>query len=206
MEPSYLSDLIAWEQLVLWPYCDSGGNVTIGIGCMIPTAAAMAALTLHVGTSAELATDPDKMDAYDRVKASFRPTLAAWDYRDRTDLRLTVADAEKLCRGRLLSNFLPALRRIFPGFDGFPLPARRGLVDMIYNLGEGEAPSRERPEGDGLLSFVDMIRLCNAVPPDWAGVALQSHRRSARPSRNDWTRDMFLDAAVDAAGGPARAG
>jgi GH24 family phage-related lysozyme (muramidase) len=194
----YLDDLLVWERCVAWPYCDERGDVTIGIGNMIPSASAMAALPMHYLAGMEPATDDAKMTAYDNVKAAFAPGTNALAYIGCSGVRLDRVAAEELLRRRILGEFLPALRATCPSFDGYPLSARRALVDMIYNLGGGWPPGTKSQDdpGGGLRMFVHMIAACNSVPPDWGLAAGTCHRRGCRPARNDWTRRMFEDAAA----------
>jgi GH24 family phage-related lysozyme (muramidase) len=87
---------------------------------------------------------------------------------------------------RLKEEFVPGLRQIFHGFDGYPNPAKQALVDMVYNLGV-----------TGLKKFKKLIAA--AEKGDWQEAANESHRASCREARNNWTRERFKKAAEEAA-------
>jgi len=77
------------------------------------------------------------------------------------------------------------LLRMFPYFGDFPLSAQIALWDMIYNLGPGglrrEFPLMRQAIQDG----------------DWEEAARQSHRGDIGEPRNDYVRDLFMEAAED---------
>ena len=54
---------------------------------------------------------------------------------------------------------------------------------MAYNLGAG-----------GLAKFKNLRAACEAG--DWALAATECSRSTSRPARNEWTRQMFLEAAA----------
>ena len=180
----YFDDLQANEGCCTWLYCDSRGFVTTGIGNLVADADACAALPwahalTNVGGSPAPVTDEQKRTAYANVLNAFGPTKpSAMAYRSISDLRLTMDFVIGLVEKRLETEFVPGLQELCPGFDNFPLPARRALVDMAYNLGV-----------HGLSHFTRMLLACNAG--DWETAARQCHRASSRDSRNDWTAQMF---------------
>lgn len=179
MDSDYFGDLAAHEGCCTWLYCDAWGNATTGIGNLVADADACAALP-WTGTD-------DPRDVYTRVLNAFGPVKPGSSaYANLSDLRLTLDVVTGLVSQRLEAEFLPGLRRLCPGFDGFPLAARRALVDMAYNLGVG-----------GLAKFVHLLAACNAG--DWETAEAQCHRSTCRDSRNGWTANMF--AAAAAAGG-----
>jgi hypothetical protein len=108
--------------------------------------------------------------------------LGSHAYENATHLRLPEGVARDLCERRLRGEFLRRLRWLCPAFDGWPLPARRALIDMAYNLGVG-----------GLSRFQEMLKACDRV--DWASAAEECHRRTCRDERNEWTRELFIEAA-----------
>ena len=183
MDPSeYFDDLQAHEGCTTWLYCDVRGFVTVGIGNLVSSPDACAALPFrHMDGSA--ASRDEKLGAYVRVQDSFDKAHSAEFYRGLCDLRLTTEFVRDLVASRLANDFLPGIVRLCSGFAGFPQPARRALVDMAYNLGV-----------HGLGMFPHMLAACNAG--DWEMAAGQCHRSSCRDSRNAWTAQCFIDAAV----------
>ena len=97
--------------------------------------------------------------------------------------------ATDLATSRLEKEFLPGLRRLFPGFDAYPQPAQRALVDMIYTLGEGGLARK----------FPTVVEACRAGR--FADAAAHCHRKAhdnehrKDDARNDATKNLFLDAA-----------
>jgi GH24 family phage-related lysozyme (muramidase) len=53
---------------------------------------------------------------------------------------------------------------------------------MAYNLGVG-----------GLSRFQELLKACDRG--DWAAAAEECHRRTCRDERNEWTRELFIEAA-----------
>lgn len=182
----YMDDLLAHEGCCAWPYCDKRGLVTTGIGNLVASPAAMVTLPWFHRADNSLATNDEKAAAFDAVKGAYSSTSpqAAGFYRAISDLRLGLDYVHTLARQRLVSEFIPGVIRVFPGFPAFPLPARRGLIDMEYSLGVG-----------GLLKFHTLVTAANSVPPDWMVVSQQCHRAGGSDERNAWTANIFKEAA-----------
>lgn len=185
----YFPDLEAHEGCCTWLYCDSRGYATTGIGNLVADVDACAALPwVHalapVGGPLTAVTDDEKRMLYARVVNAFgdaKPAASA--YRLLSNLRLELDFVIGLVGQRLETEFVPGIRELCPDFDKFPLPARRALVDLAYNLGV-----------HGLSNFQMLLTACNSG--DWATAARQCHRSSCRDSRNVWTATMFIDASV----------
>jgi GH24 family phage-related lysozyme (muramidase) len=176
----YFEDLESHEGCTTWLYCDSRGFVTIGIGNLVASPSACAKLPFR-RSSGKIASVDEKYGAWARVNDAFDKAKSAAYYRGLTNLRLTDAFVHALVAHRLEAEFIPGVTRLCPGFANFPLPARRALVDMAYNLGVG-----------GLGMFPHMLAACNAG--DWEMAAHQCHRSTCRDMRNAWTAQMFIDA------------
>jgi GH24 family phage-related lysozyme (muramidase) len=192
----FLPNLIRWEGSVAWMYRDSAaeGNVTTGIGCLIPSSAAALALPWMIFTPA----GPINASVFDVTTDRARvlrlaPGMVAAAYRAPSSVELLQTDIEALAVRRLEKEFFPGLRELCPGFDAFPEPAQSAMVDMIYNLGEGSDSTPVR-RATGLRGFPTMIRYANEGR--WADCALECHRKPpTRDERNDWTRAQFLAAS-----------
>lgn len=140
----YFADLQAHEYATTWLYCDRLGYVTIGIGCRVFNADAAAALPWATGKD-------DPRAAWLRVHNAFGPAKpSALYYQSFSDLRLTMDAVTAMVAQRLETEFMPCLYRLCPGFDDFPLPARRALVDMAWQYGD-ESSTR------GLAGFPSML-------------------------------------------------
>jgi hypothetical protein len=127
------------------------------------------------------ASADEKATAWSQIKAAFNPKKSAAYYRDLSDLRLTQIFVKDLVGVRLEREFLPGLVELCPAFESFPLPARRALVDMSYNLGLG-----------GLAKFTRLLEACNSW--HWPTAAKESHVATSSERRNTFRAQMFLDA------------
>lgn len=185
--------LIPHEGLVLNGYRDTAtdpvtkkplGRFTAGIGHMVPTADACALLPWMRPDGSQ--ATPDEGRAYYRAVMVCPPGLRASAYAGSSSLRLT----EDFCRadalGRIQDEFLPGLRRLFSGFDSYPDGVQLGLLDEIYNLGEGGPPRPGHPDGNGLWLFGEQRKACAAG--DWPRAGLESHVSSSSKDRNAWRR------------------
>ena len=73
--------------------------------------------------------------------------------------------ANQLAVDRLEKDFLKGLRGLFPGFDGYPQPAQRALVDMAYTLGVSGLEKK----------FPRVVKACREG--EFADAAKHSHRK-----------------------------
>ena len=174
------ADLSRWEGSTRHMYVDTRGHVTTGIGHLLRDAnAAMALPWLHRATGTP-AMPAEIRAVFERVAA--QPAGQHANHYERlSDLVLPPNLPRDLAAARLQHEFLPGIRRLCPGFDGYPQPAQRALVDMAYNLGVG-----------GLGRFTNMLRACERG--DFAAAGAECHRRSCRDDRNEATRELFLAA------------
>ena len=183
MNPSdYFDDLWAHEGCVPWMYCDSRGFVTVGVGNLVSSPEHAAGMPF-VHHDDGPATPEEKATGWTQVQAVYDARKSAQFYSVISDLRLTQDFIRKLVTTRLAGEFLPGIVKLCRAFETFPLPSRRALVDMAYNLGVA-----------GLARFPHMLAACNAG--DWAEAAHECHRSTCRDMRNAWTMQMFVDAAA----------
>jgi GH24 family phage-related lysozyme (muramidase) len=147
---TYVFDLTRWEGCVLFPYLDSLGLVTFGLGehlaladfCRVPWT---------IGD--EFATPEQCGAAYAALLAVGQNDVykfAADYYAQHTQLRLPLAVARQRCEDRLTVEFIPHLQYQFECGIGnplgfFPLNAQRVLVDLCYNLGVGAFTAEKWP-------------------------------------------------------------
>ncbi len=174
-------DLLRWEGRCNHMYKDTRGYVTTGIGNLVKTADDAARLPWVDAKTGQPASDAQIRTAFQAV-AGGPDGKKAGAYEKLTTLRLPDEVVTELATQRLEREFLPGLRRQFPGFDQFPPAARAALVDMAYNLGLG-----------GLAKFEKLNTAC--LQGDWEAAAQECHRKSSRPERNDWTMHQFQLAA-----------
>jgi len=194
--------LIPHEGLLTNGYRDTAKNkdgtpkglFTCGVGHMVPTADACALLPWLRADGSQ--ATPDEARACYRAVMSMAPGLRASAYAPASPLRLTVDWCRADAIGRLQVEFLPGLRRLFPGFDGYPPSPQVALVDEIYNMGEGGPPRPGHPDGNGLFMFDDLRAACEAG--NWEVAASESHVRTSSDERNAWRARMFKAGASGA--------
>lgn len=172
-----IENLKRWEGCVPFMYLDVKGYVTCGIGNLLSTEGAAVDLPWRRGgrdaTFSELRSD------YGRVKSSEAGHSTHY-YERLTTCRLTTAAIEELAYDRLTIEFLPDLRRLFPGFDELPGTCKEALIDMAWNLGTGK-----------LAQFTHLREAVTGR--NWDKAAGACHRLGVRESRNDWCAEMFLE-------------
>jgi GH24 family phage-related lysozyme (muramidase) len=175
------TELVRWEGACQHLYVDTYGNVATAVGHRLPNADAAIALPWrHRGTGVA-ATPSEIRAAFAQVRAQ-GPGHKSITYRFASDLVLAAGVAVDLAAARVQRELLPGLRRLCPNFDRCPLPARRALVDMAYDLGLA-----------GLAKFRNLIAACKRG--DFATAAEHCHRRTTRGIRNLSTRNLLLEAA-----------
>ena len=171
------ADFNLWEGRVPHMYLDTKGLVTVGVGKMLPDAAAAQALPFVRRDNGAAATSDEIRRDYDTVRAQPKAMLAG-SYRKFTQLDLPDAAIDALLK-TTADKFIADVAARYSGWATLPAPAKRALIDMAYNLGVG-----------GLMEFV---RLKAAVEArNWDVAAKECERRGISPTRNDWTRDLFL--------------
>jgi GH24 family phage-related lysozyme (muramidase) len=178
----YFDDLVAHEGFTNWLYCDTRGFVTTGVGNLVATPEAAVALPF-LRMDGQAASAAEKTAGWSTVKGAFDPNKSADYYRGFSSIRLTMVDVRLMADHRLEAEFIPGIKRLCHDFDSWPLPARKAMVDMAYNLGLG-----------GLAKFHNLLADCQAH--DWAKAASDCHRSSCREMRNLWTSQCFIEAAA----------
>ncbi|MBC3503573.1 hypothetical protein HU761_19435 [Pseudomonas sp. SWRI59] len=161
-------------------YLDSLGNVTVGVGFMLPSESAAAEYPF-LNSDNGPATIDQKQSEWRNIHSSPRNYVAGW-YKSRTSLHLT-SEFVDFKLGALVDSSFSGLSRLFPEIDKYPGAARVALQDMIYNVGEGGL-------GDGFPRLMEAVR-----DQDWLTAATESHRNIRDESRNNAIRDLFLNAA-----------
>lgn len=189
---SYLDDSVAqievFEGRVPWLYLDSKGNVTCGVGLMLPTTAAAAALPFQIMVNgAEMPATEDQIVAdFIRVRG-LPPGRLGKFYEYETSVFLADDEIDSLLR-RVVESNDSLLGKFYKTYYAWPEAAKLAILDMCYNLGAQHLESTY-PTMDGYL---------NMVPPNFIGASEQCGRdtdEAAFEARNEWTRKQFLEAA-----------
>jgi len=182
-EPSWdeiVADFERWEAKIPHMYLDTEGFVTVGIGNLLADVEAAKTLAFVVRDTGAAAT-PQEIEAdFKDVAKQLKAQLAS-SYRKYTKLDLPDKAIYALLKIKV-DGFKADLLANFKGYADYPAPAKRALLDMIYNLGKG-----------GLLKFKKLKAAAEAGK--WKEAAAESHRNGPSQARNDWTRDLFLEAA-----------
>lgn len=175
-----LAELKIFEGCVPWMYRDSVGKVTVGVGLMLPDAAAACALPFE---AASVPATAQQIEAeFARVAALPLGRLPSF-YRTAASLELPepVIDARL---SAVLEGFEATLRARITGYDALPDAVKMALLDMAYNLGPA-----------GLLDGYP--RLIHALESGaWAAAAAQCAREGINTARNAWTQQQILSAVV----------
>ncbi len=184
MASTYLEQSLAkleeFEGSIPWMYRDTAGKVTVGVGSMLPDAAAATRLPfVHQGipaTEAEILAEFQRVDALPMG----RPALF---YRAASRPELPQAEIDALLRS-VLTGFEAELKSRLTAYDSFPDGVKLALLDMAYNLGP-----------HGLLNgYPKLIKAVEAGA--WAQAAANCERLGPGAARNAWTRQMFLENVV----------
>jgi GH24 family phage-related lysozyme (muramidase) len=176
---SVIARLKAFEGCIDYMYKCTGGDVTIGIGHALQTAADAARLSWQRdGASA----DPEQVQSDYAAVAAARKGQVAPAYARLTRCRMGADDLERLVAADLQS-FEKQLAAALPNWSSYPDPARQALFDMAFNLGIG-----------GLKKFPALLHAANSG--DWAAAATRCHRMGIGEARNQATVALFLKAQV----------
>jgi len=184
---SYLDDvaaqLVIFEGRVGWMYLDTRGLVTVDVGVMLPNVGA--ALKLPFTFDGRSAGSDEIRRDYARVKGMTARRGPGY-YVCHASPRISAADGDVLLRARVAEMDVE-LHAGLPGYTAAPDAAKRGLLDMRYNLGE-----------TGLVEGYP--HLCSDVEHgQFELAALACHRIGPSQQRNDWTAEQFRLAAAEGA-------
>ena len=168
-----LARLEKFEGRIRYMYRCTGGEVTVGIGHAIFSAADAVQLKWEVGA--------------DQAAAGFGAVAAepkghpAQHYEGLSTSRMNDAAIDALAAADI-ERFTKLLKDKLPQWDTFPAPAQAALFDMAYNLGI-----------EGLLhKFPHMLNAVNRG--DWETAARECHRTGIQEPRNQETAALFRQA------------
>lgn len=172
-------------------YKDSEGNITVGIGRMLPAAKDAESLDFYKhekGSNRREAKREEIRAAFDVVKRSKGINRADFYDPDKkgsefSNLQISPESREAMAVSDLVYH-AGRLRQKFSNFDRMDLDAQKALVDMHFNMGEGNF---NRIKWDDLYKAVDK--------EDWETAARESRRMGIPKERNDWTYNQFKIAA-----------
>ena len=175
-----------FEKFIEHPYLDTNGNITIGVGANVHDWKDFRKLNVTVN---ELpATEEQKWKAYSDLRKMSEEKdekgeyknhdTAAESFKDKTNIRISFAEAEKMARQHIV-NDLKYLRKKIKDFDDFPEPLQDILLDIQYNVGS--------------LSEEKWPNLYKAIRnKDVDGIAANVNRQDIHKDRNDWAKKQAL--------------
>jgi GH24 family phage-related lysozyme (muramidase) len=176
-----VAKLKEFEGCVPWMYCDTAGNVTVGVGLLLPNSAEACALPFLMASGPanleQIAAEFDRVDALEPGKLpGFYKTATS------PELPQKFIDAKL---GSVLVEFEATLREKFPIYDKLPDGVKMVLLDMAYNLGP-KALLTEYPH------MLDAIQI-----GAWSQAAVESEREGISAARNAWAKHQFLSTVVE---------
>src|SRR4029077_16526193 len=118
---------IHFEGKIPYMYLDTRGFVTVGVGKMLKDAAAAKALGFVRRADKSKAT-PAEIEAEFALILKQRKGNAAEFYEDFTKLVLPDDDIAALLK-TVVDGFQADLRANFAGYDAYPVPVKRALLD-----------------------------------------------------------------------------
>ncbi len=177
----------AQEKIILYPYLDTKGLITIGAGANVNDWNVFK--NLNVTVAGIPATEAQKREAYkymrelseekdERGNYLNRNRLAE-SFKSETNIRMSDAEARKLAQNHMTKD-LAHLRREFSDFDSFPLPLKEVLLDIQYNTGN--------------LNQQKWSKLYKAIKEKKVfgkdGIIESVNRKDVQQKRNDWAKRM----------------
>ena len=162
-------------------YLDSGANVTVGLGHRIPSAEEAKKLPFVERGSSKRPHDNHIVNSYRKVQRFIDGRGFGHKYVGLTSIQVPAAAVTTLAFDDI-DQKLGEIRHFFPNFETYPLRAKHGLMDMVYNAGIGTV-TRDFP----LFSAAVRIR-------DWKTAAVESDRGRVGDKRNRLIHGWFLEA------------
>lgn len=181
LDPQHESDFKAhldrFEGKIPWPYVDTTGHVTVGVGCMIPSLSEFESMKWEGGIGTV-----SLLDEWRTLKAA-TPGLMAAAYKSLTSLVLPNDEIDRLRDQRIASMESDVIQAV-PGVSALPQNAIQCVCDMAFNLGVSKLHSEFFAPG------------CHFGPAvfagDWQAAAKECIRRGIQKERNDYTQALFM--------------
>jgi GH24 family phage-related lysozyme (muramidase) len=183
------ADFERWEGRYSHMYLDTVGLVTVGIGKMLPTVIAAQKLGFVKRVDGSAATAKEIETDFNEVKKQPAAKLAK-SYKKHTHLDLPDKEIDTLLKDTA-SGFEKSLEDYYKDYASYPTPVKRALLDMVYNLGIGSDATKKH-SATGLHQYKTLKAAVESG--DWKKASVNCHRKGPSEERNNWTRDLFLEA------------
>lgn len=192
---SLRNTLADYEGYIKHLYLDTEGNVTIGVGHMIPNKNAMSGVTMYKVQNDKItqpATLQEKMDEYEVIrKMPFGADFSDKYYKKHTSLTMKDLDVDFLTN-KHIDKFYSELKSIYTKNKGYPVDfdslhqnVQLALFDMAFNMGTPTLKNNFPKFNSALKSN------------DYKLAAKESHRKDIGEDRNNYVRDLFLDLVAE---------
>jgi GH24 family phage-related lysozyme (muramidase) len=172
-----IARLKEFEGCINHMYKCTGGDVTIGIGHAIQTAADAANLSWQING---VPADREQVQSDYAAVAAAPKGQVATAYAHLTQCRMGADEVQDLVTADVQS-FEAQLAAALPNWSSCPGPAQQALFDMAFNLGLA-----------GLKKFPTLLHAVNSG--DWATAAVACHRIGIVAARNQAAAALFLEA------------
>jgi GH24 family phage-related lysozyme (muramidase) len=177
----YRSLIKSGEGSIPHMYLDTVGKVTVGVGNMLPDIKSSLLLPFRVDDSPAEQVDIQK--DFSNVLALSKGKYAGF-YGQYTKCRLST-DAINALLDERLQEFEGYLKTSFADFDNFPEKVKKGLMDMIFNLGYSGLKNK----------FPNFMK--HALAQNWQGCADECKRKGIRDKRNEEVKALFESCKIN---------
>jgi len=179
-DSDYRKKLKEFEGYAEHMYLDGGGNVTIGVGIMLGSAAAAksAGIKFTNRDTHAAATDAEIEADYNSVKKASSGMFPPSKYKGYTKLDGDTSSLEKEMNARIKTAEADA-KAFYKDLDSLPSSVQYALIDMAFNLGRSK-----------LMAYKKLKTALDAK--DWKTAAKESNRKGIQSSRNKAISDWIL--------------
>jgi len=177
-----------FEKVILHPYIDTKGYITIGAGANVNDWNVFK--NLNVTIDRIPATEAQKWEAYKHMRELSEEkdedgnfvnhNKLSETFESETNIRISDTEARSLAQNHMNKD-LAHLREEFTSFDYFPLPLKEILMDIQYNV-KGGISEKKWPK------LYRAIREKNVFGKD--GIVENVNRPDVGKVRNDWAKRM----------------
>ncbi len=189
-------NLAIYEGYINYLYLDTKGNVTVGVGHLIPNKNSVSGIILYKVQNkllTQLATLQEKIAEYSKIaKLPWGKRYTAESFESHSNLRMKNSNINVLL-DKNIDKFYMDLKNIYKkdkgflhDFDDFDSNVQLALFDMIFNLGATKLVN-------GFPKFNRAIKSNN-----FKKAAKESHRLDVDHFRNQYISDLFLNTKIEA--------
>jgi GH24 family phage-related lysozyme (muramidase) len=170
------------ESYVPHMYCDTTGNVTIGIGKKLNDVNHAKKFGFINTKTGKTATADEIKKDFETVKGNCKSNYKAKAYKKHTQLILSKGTIENQIK-KDVDEFERQLNQKIKNFKTLPPEVQQALIDMSFNVGTNGMVTR----------FPNLMKAINKK--DWNKAAKESNRSDVSTDRNSYVRNLFLKAS-----------